>query len=138
MESGSSPAISICRMASWPMTVWCRQTWFSTLPREYLVLRMRDRVLDGLADGDAEAAGALRVLGQQLAPEFGLVAGAGMDRRAPGVHQHPAIRLVLVADLDHIDVALQAEQLAGQRQRGPHWPAPVSVASRLVPATLLK
>ena len=38
MTSGSSPACSICLMASWPMTVWCMQTWFSTLPSEYLVL----------------------------------------------------------------------------------------------------
>ena len=30
--SGSSPAISICAIASWPITVWCRQTWLSTEP----------------------------------------------------------------------------------------------------------
>ena len=34
--SGSSPAISICFLASWPMTVWWRQTWFSTEPSVYL------------------------------------------------------------------------------------------------------
>ena len=32
--SGSSPAMPICAMASWPITVWCRQTWFSTEPSE--------------------------------------------------------------------------------------------------------
>ena len=32
--SGSAPAISICATASCPMTVWCRITWFSTLPRQ--------------------------------------------------------------------------------------------------------
>ena len=35
--SGSSPAIAICWIASWPITVWCSSTWFSTLPSEYLV-----------------------------------------------------------------------------------------------------
>ena len=35
--SGRSPAISICAIASWPMTVWCRRTWLSTLPSEYFV-----------------------------------------------------------------------------------------------------
>ena len=78
---------------------------------------MLDGVLDRLADGDAEAAGAIRIVLQKLAAIFGLVARAGMHRRAPGVHQHPAIRLLVVAHLDHVDVALQAEQLARQRQR---------------------
>jgi hypothetical protein len=78
---------------------------------------MLDGVLDGFADGDAEAAGTIRVVGEQLAAVLGLVAGAGMHRRAPGVHQHPAIRLLLVADLDHVDIAFQPEQAAGQRQR---------------------
>ena len=32
--SGYSPAISICAIASWPITVWCRQTWLSTEPSE--------------------------------------------------------------------------------------------------------
>mmetsp|Transcript_60523 Transcript_60523/g.162359 ORF Transcript_60523/g.162359 Transcript_60523/m.162359 type:complete len:214 (-) Transcript_60523:1148-1789(-) len=35
--SGYSPAISICFMASMPVTVWCSRTWFSTLPRAYLL-----------------------------------------------------------------------------------------------------
>ena len=30
--SGSSPAISICAIASWPITVWWRQTWLRTEP----------------------------------------------------------------------------------------------------------
>ena len=82
-----------------------------------LGVRMRHRILNRFADGDAQAAGAMRVFGQQFAPELGLIAGTGMNRRAPGVHQQPAIRLLLVADLDHIDVALQSKQLAGQGER---------------------
>ena len=37
ITSGSSPAISICSMASWPMMVWCISTWLSTEPSAYLV-----------------------------------------------------------------------------------------------------
>jgi hypothetical protein len=37
MTSGSSPAISICSIASWPMMVWCSSTWLSTEPSAYLV-----------------------------------------------------------------------------------------------------
>ena len=33
--SGYSPASFICSFASCPMTVWCRSTWFKTLPRAY-------------------------------------------------------------------------------------------------------
>ena len=34
MMSGSSPAISICLIASRPMTVWWSMTWLSTEPSE--------------------------------------------------------------------------------------------------------
>src|SRR2546427_9147552 len=34
--SGYSPAISICFLASWPITVWWRRTWLTTEPSEYL------------------------------------------------------------------------------------------------------
>ena len=37
MTSGSSPAISICSIASWPMTVWWRRTWLRTEPSAYFV-----------------------------------------------------------------------------------------------------
>ena len=35
--SGKSPAISICFTASSPITVWCINTWFKTLPSAYFV-----------------------------------------------------------------------------------------------------
>ena len=37
ITSGSSPAISSCRIASWPMMVWCISTWLSTEPSAYFV-----------------------------------------------------------------------------------------------------
>ena len=50
------PASSICLMHSWPITVWCRQTWLSTEPRVVYVLGSGGD-LDGLGDRDPQAAG---------------------------------------------------------------------------------
>ncbi len=36
MTSGSSPAIAICSIDSWPITVWWRSTKSNTEPSEYL------------------------------------------------------------------------------------------------------
>ena len=84
-----------------------------------LGVRMGHSVLDRFADGDPKASGTMRVFGKQLAAKLRLVAGAGVNRRAPSVHEHPAIRLLLVTDLDHIDIALQPKQLAGQGKGRP-------------------
>ena len=40
-----------------------------------------------------------------------------MDGRAPGLHHRPAVGLLVVADADHEHLALEVEQLAGERQR---------------------
>ena len=82
-----------------------------------LRIGMRHRILHRFADGDSEAAGTMRIFSEQLAPVIGLVARAWMHGRAPGVHEHPAIWLLLVAHLDHVNVAFEAEQFARQRQR---------------------
>ncbi len=39
-----------------------------------------------------------------------------MDRRAPGLDHRPPVGLLVVADPDHEDLALEAEQLACERQ----------------------
>ena len=75
--SGYSPAISICFIASWPMTVWWSRTWFSTLPSEYFVSSRVRRVLDRLADGDAERAGALGIALEHAAAGVRVGARAG-------------------------------------------------------------
>ena len=36
-RSGVSPTIASCSNASSPITVWCSNTWFNTLPRAYRV-----------------------------------------------------------------------------------------------------
>ena len=46
-----------------------------------------------------------------------MLARAGKDLRAPGVHHHAAVRLLVVADAHHVDRAFQPEQLAGERER---------------------
>ena len=56
------------------------------------------------------------VRGQHRAAGVGVVAGAGENLRAPGVHHHAAVRFLVVADAHHVDRALHAEQPAGQRQ----------------------
>ena len=43
--------------------------------------------------------------------------GLGNTSRAPGVHHHAAVRLLVIADPHHVDRALQPEQLAGEGER---------------------
>ena len=77
---------------------------------------MRDGVLDGLADGDAEAAERLRVLGEHGAAGVGVVARAGDHVGAPELHHAAPVGLLVVAHLDHVDDALEVEHLAGHAE----------------------
>jgi hypothetical protein len=74
------------------------------------------RVLDRLADRDAEAARRVRILLEDLLAGLGVRARARHDLGAEGLHQDAPIRLLLIGDLDHVDLALQAEEAAGLRQ----------------------
>ena len=71
-------------------------------------------VLQGLADGNAQAARRIGVRFQDGAPGVGLCAGAGHHGPPPGLHGDAAIGLLVIADGDHEDLALQAEQLRGK------------------------
>src|SRR4030042_2708034 len=82
-------------------------------------------ILTGLADSYAQAARRVRVLCQNLASYLGVRARAGYNRGPEGLHQYPAIGLLLIADLNHVDLALQPEELAGHR----HGTAPLPCAS---------
>ena len=55
--------------------------------------------------------------GQNGAARLGLHAGAGRNRCAEGLHQRAAIGLLVVAHAHHVDLAVQAEERAGHRQR---------------------
>ena len=55
---------------------------------------------------------------KQLPAKLRLVAGAGVNGGAPGVHEHPAIGLLVITDLDHVNPAIKAEEPAGEREGG--------------------
>jgi len=73
--------------------------------------------LHRLADGNAQAAGAVGVLRQDVAPGVGQGGGAGVNLRAEAFHQDAAVGLLVVADLDHEDLDLDPEHGPGHRQR---------------------
>ena len=72
----------------------------------------------GLADGTAETAGGVGVLGKDLAAHIGGHAGAGSDRCAVGAHDLAAEGFLLIAHLDHVDLAVQPEVAAGHGEGG--------------------
>src|SRR5207249_9653315 len=76
------------------------------------------RLFHGLADRDAERAGRVRVLLEDFLAGLRVGARARHHLRAPGLHHDPAVRLLLVRHLHHVDLALQAEHLTGERERG--------------------
>jgi hypothetical protein len=73
-------------------------------------------VLDRLADGDAERARRAGILLEHLLAGLRVGAGAGHHLGAPRLHHDAAVGLLLIGHLHHVDLALQPEQLAGQRQ----------------------
>ena len=76
-------------------------------------------VLDRLGDGDPQAARRVGVGLADLPAGVGVGRRAGDDVGAPRLHHDPAVRLLLVADPHHVDLALQPEHLAGERERRP-------------------
>ena len=48
-------------------------------------------------------------------PRVRVLGRARDDARAPGLHHRAAVRLLLVRDLDHVDLALEPEELRGER-----------------------
>src|SRR5262249_12715310 len=83
------------------------------------VLRVlaRGRVLHRLADGDAEAARRIRIALEDFLARLSVGTGTGDDLGAPRLHHDAAVRLLLIRDLDHVDLALQAKEAARHRQR---------------------
>ena len=77
---------------------------------------MGDSILHRLADGHAQASGALGVILKDVAPYLGVLAGAGDALCPPCLHQDAAVGLLLVADLDHIDLNLNAEHRPSHAQ----------------------
>ncbi len=80
---------------------------------------LRDRRFHCLADRDTQAARAFRVLFQDRLAALRFHGRTRRDLATPKVHHHPPIGLLVVAHLDHEDLTLHVEHLAGERQRGP-------------------
>jgi hypothetical protein len=74
------------------------------------------RVLDGLGDGDPEAARRVGIGGEDRPARVRLLGRARDHARAPGLHHRAAIGLLVVRDLDHVHLALEAEEPAGERE----------------------
>ena len=77
-----------------------------------------DGVLDGLADGDAEAALGIRPARQHVSSGLREGRGAGEAFRPPGAHDELAQRLLGEADLDHVHAQVDAHHLAAEGQGG--------------------
>ena len=75
-------------------------------------------LFDRLRNRAAQRAAGARMGFQDGAPDFGGVGGAGDDIGAESLDDSLAERLLLVADLDHVDGQIQAVMGAGHRKRG--------------------
>ncbi len=73
--------------------------------------------LNGLTDGDAQAAGAVGVLSEDLPPDLRSLAGARVDVGSVELHHHPPVGLLLVADADHVDLDFDVEEGAAEGER---------------------
>ncbi len=78
----------------------------------------------GLGDRDAEAAGMVRILGQERATELGHLRRAGMHRRPPDLHHRLAIGLGPVGGRDLPHLALHAVLGTGEGEGAPPLPRP--------------
>ena len=76
------------------------------------------------ADGDAQAAVAVGVLRQDRTAGLGLLAGAGRHPRAEALHHHPAIGLLVIAHLHHVDLHLDSQKRACHGERRAPLPGP--------------
>jgi hypothetical protein len=96
------------------------------------------RQLHRLADGDAEAAGAVRVLGEDGAAGLGAVAWAGDALGAEGLHVGASIGLMPSKLTRTMKTTIsRSKKVPASASDEPHWPAPVSVVMRLTPSILL-
>ena len=82
------------------------------------------RILHRLADGDAEAPGAVRMLGEHRAPGVGVLAGARDAGRAVGLHHRLAVGLLVEAHPHHVHLHLQPEERRRVGQRRAPLPGP--------------
>src|SRR5206468_2589023 len=71
-------------------------------------------VLDRFRDREAETARTLWILRQRGAAGIRVGAGARDDLRTPRLHEDPPVRLLVVRNADHVDLALEVEHPRGE------------------------
>src|SRR4030042_167365 len=76
-------------------------------PQRILGVLAGKGLLTSFADSDAQASRAIGVIFEDFSPYLSFLAGAGHYLGSPCLHHHPAIRLLVVACLNHIDLALK-------------------------------
>ncbi len=76
-----------------------------------------DGILDGLRDRHAQRAGRIGFLLAESPPGRGVHARARHALGTPRLHQRPAIRLLLVGHLHHVDLEVDVEERARHGQR---------------------
>ena len=86
-------------------------------PQNIPIARRRGRRLHRLGNGAAERAGRARVLRQNFASDRRGIGRRGGHARAVGAHDLAPERLLLIADLDHIHLAVQPQVRARHGQR---------------------
>src|SRR6266508_6937160 len=59
---------------------------------------------------------------EDRATALGLFGGTRHDLRPPSLDHRAPVRLLLIGDLDHVDLALEPDQLAGERERASPLP----------------
>ncbi len=69
-------------------------------------------IFNSFADGNPKAPRGVRIFFQNLSACIRVLARAGHAGRTPGVHHQAAVGLLVIADPDHVDLALQAEETA--------------------------
>ncbi len=90
-------------------------------------------LLHGLTDGDAQRAGRVGVLSRIFRPALVWLLGLGMQVAPQARIIRSSIGLLVVGDLDHIDLALDAEEVAGQGQGAAPLPGPGLGGDALAP-----
>ena len=74
----------------------------------------RSRFFHGFRNRQPQGTLVIGIARQRIAAGLRHFRRAGEHFRAPGLHHRTAIRLLLIADFDHVDAHVETEHLPGQ------------------------